>query len=103
VRFWTREIAGWTLLFLGLAGFYACAVLFFNTTRIWETTGLTVISIFVFRGGIHLIKVAVAARICQQAQERLFGEDTGAAVAPPPRARSTRQSQGSGIRGQPRL
>ena len=93
VRFWTREIAGWLLLFLGLVGFYACAVLIFNTTHIWESALMTVISVFVFRGGIHLIKVAVAARICQQAQERLFRDDTTAAVVPP--ARTARRPSSS--------
>jgi hypothetical protein len=84
VRFWAREIVGWILLALGLVGFYGCAVLIFNTTHITETVFLTVISIFLFRGGVHLIKVAVAARICQQAQERVFA-DRAPAAAPPAR------------------
>ena len=87
MRFWYREVAGWVLILLGLLGFYACAVLIFNSTHILESVLMTVISVFVFRGGIHLIKVAVAARICQQAQDRLFHTD--AAAAPP--ARSARR------------
>ncbi len=76
MRFWTREIAGWLLVLLGLCGFYLCYELLTHG-RTFETGCMTVISVIIFRGGIHLVKVAVAARICMQAQEQL-------AKAPPP-------------------
>src|SRR5262249_61908684 len=44
-----------------------------DRTKIIEAGPLTVIGFVVFRGGIHLLKVAVAARICLQAQR--VGED----------------------------
>lgn len=81
MRFWSRELAGWLLIVLGLVGFYACAVLIFNSTHILESALMTVISVFLFRGGIHLIKVAVAARICQRAQEQMFRPETASRTA----------------------
>lgn len=63
MRFWIREIMGWVLVGLGLFVFYLCVVLLFNH-YISEVGLLFIIGIIVFRGGIHLLKVAVAARIC---------------------------------------
>ena len=70
MRFWIREIMGWILVGLGLVVFYLCIVLFFNHLVI-QVGPLFVIGIVVFRGGIHLLKVAVAARICLQAQGKI--------------------------------
>jgi hypothetical protein len=68
MRFWGREIAGWLLVGAGLFVFYVCvAVLLNDPSRILEAGPLTLIGIIVFRGGIHLLKVAVAARICMKA------------------------------------
>lgn len=67
-RFWFRELAGWMLLLTGLLIFGFCL---WSLTQppapgvigLLEAPFLTIIGIFVFRGGIHLLKVAVAARI----------------------------------------
>ena len=68
MRFWVREIAGWLLVGLGLFIFYICfAILLTAEPLILEAGPLTLIGIIVFRGGIHLLKVAVAARICMKA------------------------------------
>lgn len=68
MRFWIREIAGWLLVGLGLFIFYIClAILLRPNPWIFEAGAITVIGIIVFRGGIHLLKVAVAARICMTA------------------------------------
>ncbi|HEV2946658.1 MAG TPA: hypothetical protein VGX70_04745 [Gemmataceae bacterium] len=72
MRFWIREILGWFLVGLGLFAFYMCVVLLFNHSII-EVGPLFVIGIVVFRGGIHLLKVAVAARICMEAQAKMPG------------------------------
>ncbi len=80
MRFWFREIMGWLLVGLGLFVFYMCVVLLFNHSVI-EVGPLFVIGIVVFRGGIHLLKVAVAARICLLAQGKI---DAGPAATPKP-------------------
>jgi len=68
MRFWVREIAGWLLVGLGLFIFYIVLAITL-TERPWLITAgpLTLIGIIIFRGGIHLLKVAVAARICMKA------------------------------------
>ena len=75
MSYFVREAAGWGLVVLGVLMFL---IVYDYCERRWifEAGILGVIGIFVFRGGIHLLKVAVAARVCQQAQEKL-------AAAPP--------------------
>ena len=64
--FYVREVAGWVLMVLGLWLFYQSYAFLMN--RMIVQSGPTVLmGIVVFRGGIHLLKVAVAARVCQQA------------------------------------
>jgi hypothetical protein len=59
--YWTREIAGWALILLGLATFWNSYVLLMN--RLVFQAGPTVFMGFIiFRGGIHILKVAVAAQ-----------------------------------------
>jgi hypothetical protein len=82
MNFWVREVAGWLLVLLGIASFGLS--IRFLTQHYWIEAGLpSLIGIFLFRGGIHLLKVAVAARICLQAQDRLRPER----AAPKPVAR----------------
>jgi hypothetical protein len=66
MRFWMREVAGWLLVGLGLYLFAICLSLVLErpNSKIFETGPVTLIGIIVFRGGIHLLKVAMAARIC---------------------------------------
>jgi hypothetical protein len=72
MRFWTREVAGWILLALGLYVFYRSYTLLIDGHQYQIEGGiLTIIGIFLFRGGIHLLKIAVAARACMEAQQRL--------------------------------
>lgn len=67
MRFWVRELAGWSLVGLGLFVFYLCLALML-ADRIIQAGELTIIGVIIFRGGIHLLKVAVAARVCMAAQ-----------------------------------
>jgi hypothetical protein len=72
--YWFREIAGWLMVLLGLYLFFVCfAALLSDPPAYLQAPWLTVIGVVVFRGGIHLLKVAVAARICLQAQRRVDG------------------------------
>lgn len=90
MSFWLREVVGWLLVALGIGVFIVCFNLLFETSvvrdpdtsfphvartpRIFEVGPLSIIGIVLFRGGIHLLKVAVAARICWRAQENLRGD-----------------------------
>jgi hypothetical protein len=65
---WWREIAGWLLVALGLYLMFITFVLI-SDNLVLEAGPLGIIGVVVFRGGIHLLKVAVAARLCSQARE----------------------------------
>ena len=69
-RFWFRELIGWLLVLIGLCIFYLCIAMLLNQGPefIFEGPPLAIIGIVIFRGGIHLLKVAVAARISMQVQ-----------------------------------
>ena len=86
MRFWWREVAGWVLVLLGLLVFYE-SFAFVTAHAVFEAGELTVIGVILFRGGIHLLKVAVAARIAAQTQEQATGSRPGvprpAPLAPP--------------------
>jgi hypothetical protein len=82
MRFWWREVAGWLLVLLGLLVFYECFA-FVTVHAVFEAGALTVIGVVLFRGGIHLLKVAVAARIATQAQEQAPGPRPGPARPAP--------------------
>jgi hypothetical protein len=82
MRFWWREVAGWVLVLLGLLVFYECFA-FVTAHAVFEAGALTVIGVVLFRGGIHLLKVAVAARIATQAQEQAAGSRPGPARPTP--------------------
>jgi hypothetical protein len=94
MRFWSREVSGWFLIGIGLYTFFLCYQ-FLNRGRIWEAGPLTIIGIFLFRGGIHLVKVSLAARICLDAQERQKEKR-------PPRSAPVGTRRGGPIVGSPR-
>jgi hypothetical protein len=80
MRLWGREIAGWVLVLLGLYVFLACFEMLANVTappRILESAPLVFIGFVIFRGGIHLLKVAVAARVCLHTQKTLEADRSG--------------------------
>jgi hypothetical protein len=75
---WLREIAGWALVAIGLLVFYECYEIlvpppvrvgpdnqvFQPPGKILEGAELALVGIIVFRGGIGLLKSALAARVC---------------------------------------
>jgi hypothetical protein len=82
MRFWLREIVGWLFVILGLFTFYLCWELlnrqlpdpdgrYSPAPALIEVGPLAFIGFIIFRGGIHLLKVAVAARICLYTQDQL--------------------------------
>jgi hypothetical protein len=84
MRFWIREVAGWALVALGLFIFYRCYE-FLRDHMIFESGACSLIGFIVFRGGIHLLKVAVAARVCVETRDRLSGDRLGQPAARPQR------------------
>ena len=61
MSYWIREIAGWVLVVVGLAVFWQTYQLLL-AKRVFEAAPLTFIGFIIFRGGVHLLKVAVAAQ-----------------------------------------
>ena len=61
-----REVVGWALIALGLIAFGITYFGFLRNGLIFQSAPMAFIGFIIFRGGIHLVKVAVAARICQQ-------------------------------------
>ncbi len=67
--FWIREIVGWLFIALGLVAFGNCYMLV-RDGKVFSPGPMVLIGIFLFRGGIHFLKVAVAARICQRPEPK---------------------------------
>ncbi len=80
--YWVREAAGWLLVGLGLLAF-AGVKDYCERQWIFEAAILAVVGAFIFRGGIHLLKTAVASRVCRQAQDRLYPAPPPPAARPP--------------------
>jgi hypothetical protein len=66
MSYWVREIAGWLLVLIGLIIFWQAYQLLLSK-RIFEAAPLTFVGFIVFRGGVHLLKVAVAAQAARNA------------------------------------
>lgn len=64
---WARELTGWLLLGCGLAAFVICYVVFLLNRQVIQAAMLGFFGFTVFRGGIHLLKVAAAARAAREA------------------------------------
>lgn len=63
---WLREVAGWLLVLAGLGAFALCYYEFALNKRVIVAGFLLAIGFWVFRGGQHLLKVAIAGRMCRE-------------------------------------
>src|SRR5439155_22130148 len=74
--YWVREIAGWALVLLGLGCFYLAYGFFQEPVgpapQYFAGFATSLVGIIVFRGGIHLLKVSIAAPLCARADERPY-------------------------------
>lgn len=68
---WLREIAGWVLLGIGLAMFAMCYTVFLLNGRVIQGFILAVPAVFVFRGGLQMLKVAMAARASRDIRKEI--------------------------------
>lgn len=66
--FWVREIAGWMLVLLGL-GLVGLALSFLSDRQVVEGGVATMAALFIFRGGLLLIRISTAARVCLQSDK----------------------------------
>src|SRR5437763_15779886 len=66
--YWSREVAGWALILIGLWRFWETYVLLSNK-RLFEAAPAAFIAFVIFRGGLHLLKVAVAAQAARTLPE----------------------------------
>ncbi|VTS03135.1 hypothetical protein [Tuwongella immobilis] len=81
---WIREIVGWLLVAVGLVIFGLCYLQFLRNRQIFEAGPMAFMGFIIFRGGIHLLKVAIAARICR---ESLTAPTTKSRAGNPPLAK----------------
>jgi hypothetical protein len=68
LAYWSREIAGWVLVLGGLYAFLVAYDLLLGK-RIFEAAPMVFIGFIVFRGGVHVLKVAVAAQAARNLPE----------------------------------
>lgn len=68
LAYWSRELAGWALIGSGLWFFWEAYVLVMNK-RLFAAAPTIFIAFIIFRGGIHLLKVAVAAQAARSLSE----------------------------------
>ena len=66
---WIREIIGWLLVLIGLGCFLICFGRFLVENLVIEAGVMATMGAFIFRGGIHLVKVATAARVVLAARK----------------------------------
>lgn len=86
--FWIREIVGWLFIGLGLWMFYLSYSVFLKDGKIVQAVPTVLVGLIIFRGGIHLLKVAVAARVCRTAPVEERAKPAAVTVARPKRPKT---------------
>jgi hypothetical protein len=87
--YWSRELAGWVLILAGLYVFVRTYDLLLDK-RVFEAALMAFIGFIVFRGGIHILKVAVAAQAARSLPEakrsapRRMAQASARSVGPTP-------------------
>ena len=66
--YWSREVAGWLLILAGLVMFWNTYSFLLNR-RVFEAAPTAFVAFIIFRGGVHLLKVAVAAQAARTLPE----------------------------------
>ena len=108
--YWGRELTGWFLVLLGLCMLLLCFVdLLSGNPHIISAPVVTFIGVIIFRGGIHLLKVAVAAqaaralpetsaqpatRMASRMPTKTFGPTPVKSVVPGPKSRAAATANG---------
>ena len=64
-----REIAGWLLVATALYLIFLALRTYIPRGDVVEAGLIVMASMFVFKGGIHLVRVATAARICRSSRD----------------------------------
>lgn len=68
MSYWVREVAGWLLVLVGLWLFWQSYDMLLRK-RVFEAVPTVFMGFIVFRGGVHLLKIAVAARVARSLPE----------------------------------
>jgi hypothetical protein len=73
--YWIRELIGWTLVAAGLFVFYiTMGALLQDGPYILEGPWMVAIGFVIFRGGLQVLKVSLAGRVCTQANKALLAQ-----------------------------
>lgn len=83
---WLREVIGWVLLGTGVAAFAVC-YLFLTNRWIVEGGILAFVAFVLFRGGMHLLKVAMAARAVRDVRREMAAQANPTGTRPTKRMR----------------
>ncbi len=68
---WLRELAGWLLLGGGVGAFVLCYVQFLLNGRVVEGVIFLFVGLALFRGGMALLKLAIASRAARDVKREM--------------------------------